>query len=158
MSQRTAEDLLVAGFELAALRLHLAIGMAAADDHLHSNELAAIHELVNHCHVTAQDRSRLRKMTQRLLAQPPDLDSLLRSIIEHADKPGLAQLLIDDVIAVAHIDDMVDPREEGLLRLVCGALGVDPASLYAPEQRAAADVSAEELAQLVRDLLQLDTA
>jgi hypothetical protein len=41
---------------------------------------------------------------------------------------------------------------------VCGALEIDPVSLYDDHERAGADVGAAELAALVRRLLDLDRA
>ncbi|MCW2924908.1 MAG: hypothetical protein JWM98_2312 [Thermoleophilia bacterium] len=155
---RTVETDPRVSYEVAALRLHLAVGMAAADGHVHYSELAELHAFVEGCDLDAPERVLLAGMLDRLLDEPPALDVLLRAIIERIDRPELAGLLIADLVAIANVDGEVDPREEGLLRLVCGALEVDPVTLYDPPRRSGADVTAAELASLVRTLLDLDPA
>lgn len=148
----------VVAFELAALRLHLLVGMAAADDRLHEDELARLDEFLAHCEVEPSQRAALRRLRGELVVQPPALDELLRRLVDGINSPQLAQLLVDDLVQIARSDGHVDAREEGLLRLVCGALEVDPVSLYDDHERAGADVGAAELAALVRRLLDLDRA
>ncbi len=147
-------------FELAALRLHLVVGMAAADDEIHDDEVTGLADLVDSCDVTPVQRRYLDQLLLALVANPPRLDDLLRRLVDglHDHVPELAQLLVDDLVAIAHVDGRVDPREEGMLRLVCGALEVEPVSLYEPHERAGADASASELAELVSSLLSLDLA
>ncbi|MCB0880549.1 MAG: TerB family tellurite resistance protein [Thermoleophilia bacterium] len=145
-------------FELAALRLHLVVGMAAADDEIHDEEITGLAELVQQCDVTPPQRRYLDQLLLALVANPPKLEDLLRRLIETIEDPSLAQLLVDDLVAIAQSDGRIDPREEGMLRLVCGALEIDPVSLYEPHERAAGDASAADLARLVRSLLDLDMA
>jgi len=145
-------------FELAALRLHLVVGMAAADDEIHDDEVSGLADLVASCDVTDAQRSYLEQLLLALVAAPPKLDDLLRQLIDRIEDPALAQLLVDDLVLIARSDDHVDPREEGMLRLVCGALELDPVSLYDTHERAHGDASAADLARLVRSLLDLDAA
>lgn len=145
-------------FELAALRLHLVVGMAAADDVIHDDEISGLSELVAGCDVSDAQRRYLEQLLLALVSNPPKLDELLRRLVDRIDDPALAQLLVDDLVLIAQSDDHVDPREEGMLRLVCGALELDPVSLYEPHERAAGDVSAADLARLVRNLLDLEPA
>jgi len=155
MDQAPAIDPAVA-FELAALRLHLVVGMAAADGQMHEDEVAGLGRLVAQCDVSNVQRRYLDKLLVSLVDDPPELEQLLRQIVDHIDDPALAQLLVDDLVTIARVDDVIDPREEGLLRLVCGALEIDPVSLYEPHERAGGDASAADLAALVRSLLDLD--
>lgn len=157
MDDATALDPAVA-FELAALRLHLVVGMAAADDEIHDDEVTDLSELVTACDVNDAQRRYLDQLLLALVANPPKLDDLLRRLVEGIDDRSLAQLLVDDLVQVAQADGRIDPREEGMLRLVCGALELDPISLYEPHERAAGDASAADLARLVRSLLDLDAA
>jgi uncharacterized tellurite resistance protein B-like protein len=145
-------------FELAALRLHLVVGMVAADDEMNVDEVKGLTEFVAGCATTDTQHRYLDQLLLALVASPPKLDDLLRRLIDRIDDPALAQLLVDDLVAIARLDDHIDPREEGMLRLVCGALGIDPVSLYEPHERAAGDASAADLARLVRALLGLDAA
>lgn len=145
-------------FEIAALRIHLVVGMAAADDELHEDEIAGLTAFVSSMPVSDAQRRYLGQLLGVLLKEPPKLDDLLRSLVERMDRPDLANLLIDDLVVIAQSDDRIDPREEGLMRLVCGALEIPPVSLYEPHERAAGDASATELARLVRNLLGLDEA
>lgn len=157
MDEATLVDPAIA-FELAALRIHLVVGMAAADDEIHDDEVTELAELVSRCPVTAHQRRYLGQLLVALVASPPPLEDLLRRLVERIDGEPLARLLVDDLVAIAQVDGRIDPREEGMLRLVCGALGLDPVSLYEPHERAGGDASAHELAALVRTLLDLDAA
>lgn len=157
MDEATAIDPSVA-FELAALRLHLVVGMAAADDEIHDEEVTGLADLVSDCDVTDAQRRYLDQLLLALIANPPKLDDLLRRLVDGIDDPSLSQLLVDDLVAIAQSDGRIDPREEGMLRLVCGALEIDPVSLYEPHERAAGDATAADLARLVRSLLDLDGA
>lgn len=145
-------------FEVAALRLHLVVGMAAADGEIHDSEVTELAEFVSRCAVTDAQRKFLEQLLLALIANPPKLEELLRAIVERMDTPGLAQELLEDLVAVAQVDDRIDPREEGMLRLVCGALRIDPISLHEPQERAGGNESAEDLARLVRNLLEFDAA
>jgi tellurite resistance protein len=145
-------------FELAALRLHLAVGMAAADEQVTDEEIADLSSFVQHAEVSDKQRTYLGQLLAVLVKEPPALDTLLRSLVDRMDRPELAQLLVDDLVAIAQADDHIDPREEGLMRLVCGALEIPPVSLYEPHERAVGDASAADLARLVRQLLDLDAA
>jgi hypothetical protein len=97
-------------------------------------------------------------MLDALVARPPALDELLRALVDRITDPALAQLLVDDLRRIARLDDHVDPREEAMLRMVCGALEIAPVSLYDEVDRAVSDASAADLARLVRDLLGLSAA
>jgi tellurite resistance protein len=145
-------------FELAALRLHLAVGMASADGEVHAKERGELEEFVAGIAVTPAQRAQLSDMLTALLVTPPPLDALLRSLVDRITNPQLAQLLIDDLMRIARVDSHVDPREEALLRMVCGALEVDPVSLFDDHVRSASDASAADLARLVRDMLGLELA
>ena len=145
-------------FELAALRLHLVVGMAAADDQIHDDEVSGLADLVSTIDVTDAQRQYLNQLLLALIASPPALEDLLRRLVDRIEDRELAQLLVDDLVMIAQSDDHIDPREEGMLRLVCGALELDPVSLYEPHERAVGDASAADLARLVRSLLDLDMA
>lgn len=132
--------------------------MAAADGELHDHERVELEEFIETCEVTDGQRAQLVAVFDALIQTPPALDTLLRALIDRITDPALAQLLVDDLVRIAKVDDVVDPREEGLLRMVCGALEIDPVSLYDDHERAAGDASAADLARLVRDLLGLQTA
>jgi len=147
-----------ASFELAALRLHLAVAMAAADGQIEDSELSELRSFAERCNVAGSQRALLTGILNRLLSHPPALDTLLRAIVERIDRPDLARMLVDDLVTIANSDGHIDPREEGVLRLVCGALEIDPVTLYDPPSRSGADVTAAELAALVRNLLDLDAA
>jgi tellurite resistance protein len=143
-------------FELAALRLHLVVGMAAADDEIHDDEIVGMTDFVAACTVTDAQRRYLEQLLLALVADPPRLDDLLRRLVDRIADRTLARELVDDLVVIARSDGHVDPREEGMLRLVCGALELDPVSLYDTHERAAGDVHAADLARLVRNLLELD--
>lgn len=145
-------------FELAALRLHLVVGMAAADEEIHDDEVVDLTDLVAASDVSDAQRRYLEQLLLALVADPPQLDDLLRRLVDRIHDDALARELVDDLVLIARSDGTIDPREEGMLRLVCGALEIDPVSLYEPSERAASDVHATELAQLVRTLLALDDA
>lgn len=145
-------------FELAALRLHLVVGMAAADGEIHDSEVTGLADFVSRCDVGEAQRRYLDQLLLALIASPPQLEDLLRSLVDRIDQPELGQMLVDDLVVIAQSDERIDPREEGMLRLVCGALELEPVSLYEPHERAGGDASAAELAQLVRSLLDLDAA
>ena len=145
-------------FELAALRIHLVVGMAAADGVIHDNEVTELAELVASCDVSDAQRKYLDQLLLALLANPPEIAELLRRLVDKIDDRDVAQMLVDDLVMIAQSDDHIDPREEGMIRLVCGALELEPVSLYEPHERAVGDASAQELARLVRSLLDLDMA
>jgi hypothetical protein len=125
---------------------------------LDDRESAELRTFVAQAPVSDAQRTYLEQLLVVLTDNPPPLDQLLRSLVERMDSADLADVLLDDLVAMANVDGVIDPREEGLLRLVCGALQIDPVSLYEPHERAGSDASAAELAQLVRGLLQLDGA
>ena len=145
-------------YELAALRLHLSVGMAAADGQIDEHERSRLAAFVEECGTNDIHRESLRLMLALLFTHPPQLDVLLRGLVDRIEDPALASMLVADLTTTAEADGVIDPREEGFIRLVCGALDVDPVSLYAEEDRAASDVSREELVRVVRGLLQLDVA
>ena len=145
-------------FELAALRIHLVVGMAAADGVIHDSEVTELAELVAGCDVSDAQRRYLDQLLLALIANPPQLEDLLRRLVDKIEDRELGQMLVDDLVIVAQSDEHIDPREEGMLRLVCGALELDPVSLYEPHERAVGDASAQDLARLVRSLLDLDVA
>lgn len=141
--------------EITTLRLHLMVAMAAADDQLHPDEIQTLDEFINQAKLNDLERTFLNNQLTSLLAEPPNLEDLLRRLVYELANSPLAQRLVDDLITVAKSDGSVDPREEGMLRLVCGALEIEPNSLYEESDRAAHDASAKDLAQLVRGLLNL---
>ena len=145
-------------FELAALRIHLVVGMAAADGVIHDSEVTELAELVASCDVSDAQRRYLDQLLLALIANPPQLEELLRRLVDKIEDRELGQMLVDDLVVIAQSDEHIDPREEGMLRLVCGALELDPVSLYEPHERAVGDASAQDLARLVRSLLDLDAA
>lgn len=149
-------DAIEPAYELAALRMHLKVAMSAADERLHDAEIAELHRFVRTANVSGPERALLSGLLDRLLGAPPSLDAILRSLVERIGDTDLAQLLVGDLVHYARVDDEIDPREEGLLRLVCGALHVEPVSLYGDGERARGDATADELAALVRALLDLD--
>lgn len=123
---------------------------------MHEDEVEQLHTFISQSGLDERQQEQLTSMLAGLLEQPPGLEPLLRSIVSRVDRPDLAGLLIADLVAIANADGHIDAREEGLLRLVCGALEIDPVTLYDPPRQSAADVSREELAALVRSLLELD--
>jgi uncharacterized membrane protein YebE (DUF533 family) len=145
-------------YELAALRLYLVVGMAASDGHIDENERAQLASFVEDCGVSDEHRSSLRQMLARLYETPPALDTLLRGLVDRFEGSDYAHVLVADLISIASADGVIDPREEGFIRLVCGALNIDPISLYGSSEQAASDVSREELASMVRGLLGMEAA
>ena len=148
------DRLRLAPFELALLRLHLVVAIGAADGRLDGDERRAITGLVDSWELTPADLESLRRRLRRLLREPPALESLLRRIVLRASG-DLGEVIVGDLYDIAHADGEVDPREENMLRMVCGALRIEPRSLHDPERRARPDVSAEELAEVVRGILGL---
>ncbi|MCW2950132.1 MAG: hypothetical protein JWN41_1145, partial [Thermoleophilia bacterium] len=103
--------------------------------------------------VSDEDRARLDELLRLLIDAPPELDSMLRQLVEFDQGHGVAELLVADLASIAKVDANIDHREETLLRMVCGAFGIAPRTLHAREMRAATEVETEELRQLVHALV-----
>ena len=110
---------------LADLQLRLLVAMAACDDYISPLENQQILGFIRRNAASDQDERRLRAMLDELLATPPRVEDLLEDLARFAERPDFRQSLTAELADVAFSDDVVDHREEFLLDLVCGVLGVD---------------------------------
>ncbi|MCW2959845.1 MAG: Tellurite resistance protein TerB [Thermoleophilia bacterium] len=152
-ARQTAPSGSTYAYELAALHLQLMVGMAAADEELRSVEVETLASFIDRSTLRDAELERLEELLRMLVAAPPPLEQLLEQLMQSRHRPKVAAQLVADLASVAHADDFVDPREETLLRLVCGALGVAPATLYQGTARAASDAETEQLRALVHSLV-----
>lgn len=132
-------------YHVAALRLQLLVAMADADAALRTAELERVARSIDDSDLHTADIERLEQLLRMLLDAPPDLDAAVARIVEGAPSGPVAEALVRELVEVARVDGHVDLREERLLRLLCGALGLEPATLYAVAPR---PLDRFELAQL----------
>jgi len=137
------------GYDLAALHLRLLVAMAAADDQLRAVEVEELAKFVEVVQVTPEERVRLQELLRMLVDAPPDVHELLATLIALEEGAAVAEILVNEISSIARVDDYIDHREEALLRLVCGAFGLPPRTLYTGVTRVP---TADETAQL-RDLV-----
>lgn len=140
-------------YDLAALHLQMLVAMASADNELRAIEVEELARFVERVKLPERDRPRLQDLLRLLIDSPPELDAMLRQLIEFDENPRVRELFVGDLARLAHADEYIDHREEALLRMVCGAFGLPPRSLHGDETRAASDAETEELRLLVRSLV-----
>lgn len=118
---------------LMVLRLHLKVAMAGIDGEVADEERGALLDFVYRSTVTPAQQEALVGVVDGLIQSPPDLPSVLRLTVDTIDKrPTLAAMLVNDLVQVAAADGVHDPREEGLLRMVCDVLEIEPVYTRAP--------------------------
>jgi uncharacterized tellurite resistance protein B-like protein len=116
-------------YSAAALTLHLAVGVTAADGKVSDLESEHLEErLEKWLHLSSSDRTRLRAHLKWLLHEPPGLTALKKrtSNLNEEQKRGMATFLID----VAQTDGGVSAEEVKTLAKVFRLFGFEEKELY----------------------------
>ncbi|MCW2926797.1 MAG: Tellurite resistance protein TerB [Thermoleophilia bacterium] len=156
-------------YDLVALHVQLLMAMASVDGRVVRSELEAVDRVVERAPLPADQRRALQDLVLRLVSRTPPLEDLLEPLTVFRDEPTLARALVTDLVRVAAVDLVADPREQALLQRVCDFLGVDPITIPAqrpetverPVNRAPSGidrVSAERMRDAVRRSLEASYA
>jgi uncharacterized membrane protein YebE (DUF533 family) len=132
-------------YQVAALRLQLLVAMAASDGKVQTVEVDRVAQTIDHAQLDEEHTKRLEQLLRMLLDAPPSLEQLVERITERNPKRHVAETLVRELVHVAKADDYLDDSEEALLRLVCGALRLEPSTLSGGR---GPSLSARERAQL----------
>jgi uncharacterized membrane protein YebE (DUF533 family) len=116
-------------YQVAALRLQLLVAMAASDGKVQTIEVDRVAQTIDDAALDEENTHRLEQLLRMLLNAPPSLEQLVERITEQAPKRQVAETLVRELVHVAKADDHLDDSEEALLRLVCGALRLEPSTL-----------------------------
>lgn len=116
-------------YHAAALRLQLLVAMAAVDDKVQVSEMQLLADAVPGPPLADEPRSRLQDLLRMLVDAPPTIEDVITRIAAHAPKRAVAEQLARELVKVAGVDGHVDDREEELLRMVCGAMGIKPLTM-----------------------------
>jgi hypothetical protein len=111
--------------QLADLQLRLLVAMAACDDYISPLESQQIGDFIRRNAASDRDEERMRDLLKQLLDYPPRVEDLLEELGRHAENGHFRHMLTAELADVAFSDDVIDHREQFLLDLVCGVLGVD---------------------------------
>lgn len=143
-------------YQVAALRMQLLVAMAASDGRVLPVEVDRIARTIDDARLDPESTERLEQLLKILLDAPPTLDQVVERIVEQAPKRAVAERLVGELVYVARIDDRLEDEEEELLRLVCGALGIEPGTIHRDRMRRPLD--AGERAQLAELLASVGPA
>lgn len=116
-------------YNAAALRLQLLVAMAAVDDRVQVSEMTLLADAVPGPPLPDELHQRLHSLLRMLIAAPPTLESVIGKIAEQKPRRAVAEQLAKELVRVAGIDGTIDDREEELLRMVCGAMGIRPLTM-----------------------------
>lgn len=128
LSRRTTVDPRHA-YNVAALRIQLLVAMAAVDDRMQMSEVELLADSVPGPPMTPEDQARLQRLLRVLLDAPPRLEDVIGRIAEHAPRRAVADQLARELVHLAGIDGTIDDREEELLRMICGAMKIEPLTM-----------------------------
>jgi uncharacterized tellurite resistance protein B-like protein len=130
-------------YHAAAVLLHLAVALAAADGAVSAHEERHLLTLLeNALHLPAAERTRLKAHLRWLLAAPPGLGGLKKRAepLSESQRRGIGQFLI----TVAGADGHVGAEELKLLTKIYSLLGLDPQSVYSDVHALASAEAATE--------------
>jgi tellurite resistance protein len=133
-------------YHLAALRLQLLVAMAASDGRVLPIEVDKVAGVVDESKLDAESVERLEQLLRMLLDSPPTIEQVIGRIKEQVPQRKVAEELVRELVYVGRLDDVIDDREEDMLRLVCGAFGLQPTTLH--RDRRGEPLSARERRQL----------
>jgi hypothetical protein len=68
-----------------------------------------------------------------MLDSPPAIEQVIERIAEQSPSRAVAEALVRELVYMGRLDDVIDEREEAMLRLVCGAFGLKPITLHRDE-------------------------
>lgn len=116
-------------YDRAALQLNVLVAMAMADGRLQAIEYDRLVAIADRISSNAT-RERVNELLKLLLQAPPTEEDALRALLIAPGYKGLTRSLVEDIQSVARADDVVDPREERLLRLLSAVGGGVPLTLH----------------------------
>jgi uncharacterized membrane protein YebE (DUF533 family) len=133
-------------YHLTALRLQLLVAMAASDGKVLPVEIDKIARVIDESRVDAESTERLEQLLRMLLNSPPTIEEVVERIADQSPKRKVAEAFVRELIYLGRLDDVIDEREEEMLRLVCGAFQLQPSTLHRDQR--VQPLSARERAQL----------
>jgi hypothetical protein len=133
-------------YHLTALRLQLLVAMAASDGKVLPVEVDKIARVIDEARVGAESTERLEQLLRMLLASPPTIEQVVERIAEQSPRRAVAEAFVRELVYVGRLDDVIDDREEEMLRLVCGAFKLQPSTLHRDQR--GRPLSPREQAQL----------
>jgi uncharacterized tellurite resistance protein B-like protein len=139
-------------YQRAALRMQLLVAMAASDERVQMGEVDSIAQLVDDMQLRADEVKRLDQLLRMLLEAPPQITDLLEQLVQQMPSRRVAEAFASDLAHIAYADGHIDEREERLLRLLCGAFGIEPRTLHDASPVALADSEREELRVLLASI------
>ncbi len=116
-------------YYVAVLRLQLLVAMAAVDDSVRMGEVEFLHEAIDGRGIDREHQQRLDQLLRLMLEAPPSIEDVVRRIAGRRPRRVVAEALVKELVHLAHDDGEVHVLEEEMLRLVCGALDVQPISM-----------------------------
>lgn len=125
-------------YRVAALTLHLAAAVSAADGEISTVEREQLEELLNRwLHLEPPERARLHAHMIWLFEDTPSLSALKKRVsgLSEEQKRAIAALLID----IAHTDGGVSPDEIKTLSKIYRLFGFDDRGLYGDVHAAATE-------------------
>lgn len=132
-------------YQVAALRMQLLVAMAASDGGVQPVEIDAVARVIDDSSFDEATSERLEQLLRILLEAPPHIEQVVGRIVEQAPNARVAEQLVQELVQLASVDDRLDEREEALLRLLCGAMQLEPSSLHRGRR---APLDARERAEL----------
>lgn len=133
---------------MAALRLQLLVAMAASDGKVQPVEVDKVARVIDESRLDAESTARLEQLLKIMLDSPPSIEQVIERISEQAPRRRIAEALVRELVYVGRLDDVIDDREEELLRLVCGAFRLEPTTMH--RDRRGMPLTPGERAQLAR--------
>jgi hypothetical protein len=126
--------------------MQLLVAMAASDGKVLPVEVDKVARVIDDTRLDAESTQRLEQLLRMLLASPPTIEEVVERIAEQTPKRAVAEAFVRELIYIGRLDDVIDDREEELLRLVCGAFELHPSTLHRNQR--VQPLSARERAQL----------
>lgn len=134
----TAGDEATAAYTAAALTLHLATAVIAADGETTDSEKGLLLEQFEHwLHLSESESRRLHAHLRLLLSQPPKLTGLKKKI--EGLRVEARETLGDFLVRLAQADGNVAPEEIKTLQKVFKLLGLDPGFVFSKVHAAATE-------------------
>lgn len=134
---------------MAALRLQLLVAMAASDGRVQPVEIDPIAATLDEPGLDVEEAERLAQLLRMLLEAPPLLADVIDRIAVYTPGRAVAEAFVRELVQLAQADDRLDKREEELLRIVCGALGLEPSSVRGGRGRPLDAAERAQLAELL---------
>jgi len=126
-----------AAYGAAALTLHLAAAVSAADGVSAEEEALLEESLERWLHLEAPERARLRAYLKWLLLSQPSLTRLKKRVswLDESQRRAIAAFVMD----VAHVEGVLNPAEVKVLAKIYRLLGLDEQELYSRAHAAATE-------------------